>query len=294
MHIARQITAGAGALMACALITLISMMQSQWVKDHPTGAQRLGIALLIGSVACFIFWMATREKQQGTAIKNKGNFVSRGNSARMIQAGVVNYHEAPVSPIVVQPSRPEPIPRISFLGPRKIWVKMNGQRYQEGGPGSTLGAVIEIANELAREGEPESPPVREIAAQLFFCDAGGHSGRVDRAFWLDRYENTVDLDSGESKAIVLGFFKDDLWLYCWNTRRDLPVYYTSTAAKVRYLAELSRRPITDCRILPLTIQSCLIVEITLFRASNGTTIATKSYVIRRINGAEQFSIEESK
>lgn len=281
--------------MACALITLISMAQSQWVKDHPTGTERLGIALLIGAIACFIFWMLTREKQQTPAIKSNSNFVGRDNTGRMINAEVVNYHEAPASPVTPPPSPPAPISRISFLGPRKIWVEMKGQRWQEGRYGSVLGAVIDIANELARPGEPESPPIREIAAQLFFCDdAAGNSGRVDRAFWLDRYENSIDLDSGESKSIVLGFFKDDSWLYCWNKRKDLPVYYSRTIASKRSLAESLSRPITDCRTLPLTAPNYLIVEVVIFQVSSGTRIATASYVIRRKDGSEQFSVEVIK
>jgi hypothetical protein len=171
---------------------------------------------------------------------------------------------------------------------------MDGQRWQEGQPGSPKGAVIEIANELARAGEPESPRVQGIAAQLFFCDAAGKSGRVDRAFWLDHYENSIDLDSGESKAIVLGLYQDDLWLYCRNTRKDRPQFSQRNIARAVHLAEALSHPIEDCTILPLTIQSCLIVEVIIFKVSSGTTIATATYVIRRVNTAEQFSIKESR
>jgi hypothetical protein len=67
MVIVRRIVAGAGALMACALITLISMVGSQWVKDHPGGSEVLGVVLFIGCAGCFIFWVSTRDRHSTIA-----------------------------------------------------------------------------------------------------------------------------------------------------------------------------------------------------------------------------------
>lgn len=91
MKIARRIVAGGGALMACALITLISMMQTQWVKDHPIGSERLGFALLAGAIVCFIFWIATRDKPQAPPATdtNSGAKAGRDNLGTQIGGSVI-------------------------------------------------------------------------------------------------------------------------------------------------------------------------------------------------------------
>ena len=88
MHIARQIVAGAGALMGSALITLLSMTQTQWVKEHPTSAQRLGFALLVGAIICFVFWITTRERPRSES-KNEGNFAGHDNKGVQINKSII-------------------------------------------------------------------------------------------------------------------------------------------------------------------------------------------------------------
>jgi hypothetical protein len=90
MVIAGRIVAGTGALMACAFITLISMTGTQWVKDHPTGTMWLGVALLVGSIFCFMFWLATSEKRQAVPnSNNSGNFAGRDNLGAQISGSIV-------------------------------------------------------------------------------------------------------------------------------------------------------------------------------------------------------------
>ncbi len=74
--------------MACALITLISMIESQWVKDHQAGSLWLGIALLCGCVFSLIFWIATGEKSSGR-LKQTGNIAGRDNAGTQIDRSII-------------------------------------------------------------------------------------------------------------------------------------------------------------------------------------------------------------
>jgi hypothetical protein len=88
MHIARRIVAGAGALMVSALLTLVSMTGTQWVKDHPRGVLALGLALLLGAVACLVFWSLTNEKKPAH-LTNEGAFAARDNKGTQISGSII-------------------------------------------------------------------------------------------------------------------------------------------------------------------------------------------------------------
>jgi hypothetical protein len=88
MHLARRIVAGAGGLLAGALITLISMAGNQWVKDHPTEAFWIGGSLLLGAAFCFIFFVLTHEKRSAGSA-NSGNFARRDNRGIQIASSTL-------------------------------------------------------------------------------------------------------------------------------------------------------------------------------------------------------------
>jgi hypothetical protein len=293
------IATGAGVWMVDLCLQLLSSAFPEKLKPHPNIIAGIGILGLLLILFGAYQWFAHRKPSEAATIpSNSGQYAGRDAGVQIgsligdeALKAILNAHRQTAS----SPPPPAPVPRIAFLQARRIWVTVDGQRWRQGEPGSKVGAVIEIANVLAKEGEPESPLVGGIAAQLFFCDeTGSKSRRVDRAFWLDHYENAINLDSGESKAVFLGLYGNDSWLYCWNTRKDRPQFSQGNVRRAIHVAESLSLPITDCGILPLTIQNSLIVEIIIFKVSSGTQIASTAYVIRRIDAAEQFSIEEIK
>jgi hypothetical protein len=199
--------AGAGALMACALITLVSMMQSQWVKDHPAGAEKLGIALLIGAIACFIFWTVTSEKQPTPAINNEGNFVGRDNSGKMI-GNVENYYEAGKDkPSPIQP-QPEIAPTFT-IRPRVAYVAYElspgcwrecREDYQE----AKRALVIDVMRDVPPPG-PQANHSVSVLAILKFTSIG--SEHIPRAYWLDRQDYRASFLVGHKECLVVGTYE---------------------------------------------------------------------------------------
>jgi hypothetical protein len=271
------------------------MLGTQWVHQHEAIVVRVIVGLAIGCLACLGFWLLTsdppKKPQAASMSQEKGNQVGRDNSGKMFVADVLHYHEVPLQAAIPLSQPQSKIPRISFLRARKAWLKEAGQKWQKGVPGNRLGFVVEVENALATAGEPDSPPTRGIAAQLIVSMPSGLSERADRAFWLDEYKSSIDLDAGDSKAIVIGFFKDDTWSFCSNDRRVPPQFSRVWRIQKRVLESLSR-PIENWKTLPLTLQSNLTVKLIIFQASTGTEIATRKYELTKLASAEQFSFME--
>ncbi|MDR3797748.1 MAG: hypothetical protein P4K93_06325 [Terracidiphilus sp.] len=208
MHIARQIIAGAGALMAAALITLISMMQSQWVKDHPTDAQRLGIALLVGAIVCFIFWMAMREEQPSTAIKNEGNFVGRDNNGKLI-GHVEHYHEAEKDKLSPIQTKPDVAPGFT-IRPRvtHIVYELSPGCWREC-PQDSKEATRALVVDVMRDVPPPGPPTKHsvlVLAILKFSSVG--TEQIPRAYWIDRQDYRASFIVGHKESLVVGTYEE--------------------------------------------------------------------------------------
>lgn len=285
MHIARQIAAGSGALMACALITLISMTQSQWVKDHPAGAERLGIALLVGAVACFIFWAITRGKQQGTAIKTEANFVGRDNTGKMI-GHVEHYHEATVSsafppPRIEAPPQPrvfpkkelrEPPPSLGLGFVPRVKIDRDGQvfRFDEQGQ---QGLALSVLN-LPAPQTGFASDLTSVFAMLTFDQAGRRSTVINRACWIGREANEIPIEVGDTAHVLLGFSVESCWL-CFNN----PNKYGYDVVEWNHpMLDLEARTIDWIDWEPIEVE---ILIISTAQASKGQTIAHRKFQLRR-------------
>jgi hypothetical protein len=113
MHTSRRVIAGAGALMVSALITLISMTGTQWVKDHPKGTWGVGVALAVGSVGCFIFWIATREGHPSGLSGSIGAVAGRNVNGPQIGGSV--YGDSALEKILKAAAPQESVPRRLYI-----------------------------------------------------------------------------------------------------------------------------------------------------------------------------------
>ncbi len=215
--------------MASALLTLVSMVGTPWVKDHPTGVLCLAVALIIGSVGSFAFWIFTREKQP-SSLANEGNFAGRDNLGKQFYAKEIHYHEAAAvaPPLSSQPSMEmtKPVQIVSIeIGQIRIFkarFDRNGWQVDRDGP--ILLAVVEVVYRLPVPGKRATNIVPSIAASLWYRNTVGFPAKyVSKAYWLDHPANVIDIPLGETRWVVLGIQEQNQWKIFENPYSQVPV-----------------------------------------------------------------------
>lgn len=215
--------------MVCAFITLLSMVGTSWVKDHPSLVKGLLIALPLGAIGCFIFWLCTApRKVDSSPSLNKGSLIGGDNLGKQSSAGRdlidssthvegdYHYHASPTGRPTPTPSDPPKI-TLPSLAIRRAWQQVVYDASpglwrvaSQGDTNYSLMLLLWVANPLPEtrgaHGTNLSNLVAHIKIEHYI------TVQITNSYWVDELSNLVELRAGSERAIVVGqFINDDIF-----------------------------------------------------------------------------------
>jgi hypothetical protein len=227
MRKTRQVVAGSGLLMFAAIITIASTLWTSWIQINSTTVVRLIVVLGIGAIACFLFWLLTKDQASTTnhtSLPSTGQKVDAPPTSNAASYGnIVNVFPhalAPAPPpqaVAAQPNGD----RIPDLSLKVGWgtVEQDSGKFEFSEAGGQRAYIVEVIN------NPASPlgvayPARSIVARITF-KCGVRNLFIDRAYWVGREENEITLDVGSTAQILVGVLKGTQWTLYGNPTAHL-------------------------------------------------------------------------
>jgi hypothetical protein len=245
-------------------VSTVALRLSGWANTHAKQLDGALAAFSLLAIALFIFWHVTKDDTEEMGALRKE---PEGSIANSIAAGrdnfgdaisgrdihkEVHHHYPPIAikdpPISEPPRSPQPeaaaqklkIVRldrtIAFAGVG-LWEERRRI------PGGDLVWVVKVEN------PPDTPCGGYVFARLEFKTGSGEVGFVARAYWLGEKINTVKIDIGQRKSILLGMAGKGCWAYYDNPVDELPIPYTKRAEA---LIARQTKPIQQ-QYFPLTV-----------------------------------------
>lgn len=290
--ITRTVSGCGGAMLAVCIAAAVIHF-NDWMKDH-AGAVTY-IMFISGAIAfaCFLIWFFTNETSNGspatsfaaavhapiniTVSPNLSNTISQVSSPDSLATGTS----------AVPPRRTEPeIPHLLVSEVTCERLDCSNQSIRKL-PTGTPGLVLWVENPPAAEGK-RAKDVRGVAAIICFTTDAGETGRVDRAYWLEHFENQITIEVGHTKGLVIGLIQSRWWMFYSNRRRFRP-NPRRTWQNIRNMAEILSVPLEPERLLLMT---AIDAEITIISVETGYTIAKAAYRITRGEDEVPFRVEE--
>jgi hypothetical protein len=216
MRKARRVIAGAGLLMFGAIVTLASTLWSPWIQINATTVVRLMVVLGVGALICLLFWLFTRDQEidaTQTSPKSHHKIEAPLTANSTSYGNVVNVYPPalapePPPPPVAKALNDDRNPELSLkLG----WgtVEQEFGKFEFSETSGKRAYIVEVINNPAST-LGVAYPARRIVARVTFKCLGKHLF-IDRAFWVGREENEIDLDVGKTAQILVGVVRGTQW-----------------------------------------------------------------------------------
>ncbi len=180
----------------------------------------------------------------------------------------------------------ELIPQLIIKRPYKLLLDYSGLVFTDCLSSGKLGLILPVENREAVEGQ-RAVEARSMAAVVRFSGNGGLQVTAQRAYWLHRVENQINIPVGESKGVVIGLYDTAAWLYFINGRKTgLPP--RMTAGQLRNLFSQGG----NIQPYYLFLNPTVDVEVSIISVGTGHTLVKKSYRLSASLGAADFLVEE--
>jgi hypothetical protein len=242
MRKARQVVAGTGLVMLSAVLTLASILWTPWIQVNTTTVVHLIELLGSGASFCFLFWLLTKdhaaEGTQTLSSKGEGNVEAPSTSSATAHGNIVNVYVPGSSSGHQHPDVPALSPennRIPDLTLQVGWgtVEEEDFKFEFSKTGGKRAYIAEVINNPA-PANGVAYLARKIVARITFKCGAKHLF-IDRAFWVGREENEIDLEVGKTAQILAGLVNGTQWTLFenpnstpfnemeWNSQHDDPV-----------------------------------------------------------------------
>jgi hypothetical protein len=242
MRKARQVIAGAGLLMLSAVLTLASTLWTPWIQVNAATVLHLMEWLGAGASICFFLWLLTKdqatERTQTLPSKIEQNVEAPSTPSATSYGNIVNVYTAGTSSEHQPPAVTQALPadhRIPDLTLKVGWGTVEGGycKFEFNNTGGRRAYIAEVINNPAPT-HGVTYPARRIVARINFKCGAKHLF-IDRAFWVGREENEIDLAVGRTAQILVGIVNGTQWTLFenpnstpfnqmeWNAQHDEPV-----------------------------------------------------------------------
>ncbi|MDE3187544.1 MAG: hypothetical protein KGM96_08490 [Acidobacteriota bacterium] len=227
--------------MFTAALALASTLWTPWIQINSTIIVRWIVGMGIGSTTCFLYWLFTREEaaeetyasspnvEREVDVPSTANASSYGNIVNIYPPGTVPEH----SPLPVAP--PPQDNRVPDLTLKVGWgtVKQEFGKFEFIETGGNRAYIVEVINNPASTLGVAYPARRIVARITFKC--GGRHLFIDRAFWVGREENEIDLEVGKTAQVLVGLVNGTQWtlfenptstpfnLMDWDAQHEAPI-----------------------------------------------------------------------
>jgi hypothetical protein len=280
----KKFAAAAGATVTSAAFQLSTVVWPDWIKHH-TG---IVIALWIAAAALWLWWLISHMMTSG----HRTEMAAMGPVAS-INAPITNTNQAnPIfSPTFINNNVPPPAPqppptpapvRLEHLLDPNVTISSLHDRLvsnnnhiftfdMTGLP--TLTALVEN-----READLGVGLARNLVAIIRFSRDDRQIASIQRAFWMGRIENSIDLDIGQSCELVIGQILKGVWFYYDNPlQQRLPTRRVRMAEFRRMVERVQANPV-EPKVLA-SISPHLDVSIRIISLNTRDTLATRSFRI---------------
>jgi hypothetical protein len=224
MRKARQIVAAAGTVMFAMCLGIATIRWTQWVRINPTLSTYGMVVLGIGMIVCCVFWLSTNDHDkaetansppaisQRVEAPSTSNATSYGNIVNVYPPGTSLEHQPPT----VSAAPPEDS-RIPDLTLKVGWGTVEEEycKFEFSKTGGKRAYIAEVINNPAST-HGVAYPARRIVARITFKCGAVHLF-IDRAFWVGREENEIDLAVGKTAQILVGVVKGTQWMLFENS-----------------------------------------------------------------------------
>lgn len=237
----KQVVAGAGLLMFAALLTLASTLWTPWIQINASIIERLIVGLGIGATLCFMSWLSMNdsgaEMNQNSPPKIEQKIEAPSTSSATSHGNIVNiYPPGAASEQLPKPSTVLPEGnRIPDLTLKVGWGTVEEEycKFEFSETGGKRAYIVEVINNPASTHGVAYPARRIVARLAFKC--GSKNLFIDRAFWIGKEENEIDLDVGKSAQILVGTLNGSQWTLFenrnstpfsqmeWNAQHEEPI-----------------------------------------------------------------------
>lgn len=112
----------------------------------------------------------------------------------------------------------EPIVKVCALIPASLHMEDMKWRQQHDGAAGVLAVVTNMPSTSSSQGGK----AEGLAASLSFDDSSGSQIFIEKAYWLDRLENSLDLTVGSSRRVLIGVVDDSHLRVFGNTHEEDP------------------------------------------------------------------------
>jgi hypothetical protein len=290
---ANGIVSGCASAMLAIFIAAAVIHFNDWMKNHAESVTEIMYVSGAIAVFCVIAWLVMKESTNQSSPSSLpatinapiSVSVSPNFSQTASQTPSPAAHATDTISVSQRPTKPE-IPLLLAIDATRQPLDCIGQIIKKSNTG-TLGAVLWVENPPAAEGQ-RAKDATGVAAVICFTSDLGFTGRVDRAYWLDHFENQIAIEVGQTKGIVLGIAHPLFWKFYSNKRTVRP-NPRPTMQQIRNMAERLSVPLESEM---LAFQTSLEAVITIISVKTGYTIAKAAFRIVREENPSLFRIEE--
>lgn len=195
---------------------LATIRWTQWVQINSTLSTYGLVTLGIGVIACCAFWIFTNDDGKSvpsaapSLIKQKVEAPS--TSSATSTGNIVNIYP-PTAPAISLPPADPPldVARVPELSLKVGWgtIEEAEYKFEFAKIGGRRAYILELINTPA-PAHGVTYPARSIVARITF-ECGAKHLFIDRAFWMGKEENEIDLDVGRTAQVLVGIVKGTQW-----------------------------------------------------------------------------------
>jgi hypothetical protein len=230
----KRIIAGAGSVLFAIFLATALIHFNGWIQSHSTSVTYAMSGSATGAVICFVVWFLAHEDSASVVtpsihneqkVEAPATATAQGNTLNVYLSGSDTQKEkvSPRPPTrdaqeALQTPAPKELHLEHALEERFLaydYVRGGWDESSEGGAMRSL--IVNVKNPVPSPGQ-RGNSVHFLAAHLTFS-AASQSADVDRAYWLRRDENEINLDPGQSCGIVAGSLEFDRWIAHSNPYR---------------------------------------------------------------------------
>jgi len=278
------------------------MVSTQWVHDHLSVVHGIMVALLVGSISCFGFWLLTTDPPTKVDPSTKPSAPlpvetkeqrTRDVNGNLLQADKIEYHEAPAPVPSYQVNKfveKKPVLAISeHSGHEYLTYEPAEAIWNIDGKGQRM-LVVPVANPIPEDSNGESIKARRISVRLVFRFETHVVMDIERAYWVGESANEIELIGGKKKNVLVGFPRKGEWCSYENTHDTS--YTTSDWGGRRSW----RNPPTE-KSIPFPEGSSLQFEVSvLYTSGNGAVsrVASKLFIVKVVTPTGVFHCEAVK
>jgi len=294
---------------------MIGLCATVFFASHPTWANEhpIWVYAVYGITAVFLFFTILQfrpiqrlmgfqpqydsaQNQRNPTAKERGVAVAGDMDRSLIDSSVGHRYNIGDSALkilgspqpVVDSPRPNPVV-LKFLRTQTSLLYWENNKWIETShtEAAELGILLWIQNPLAGVGENPNPHARHIAAHIKF--KGDFSAQAaifsERAYWLGERENSVSIDPGKSKAVILGTYPSGVWKVWNNKIETMPPRVTAQTLRSGIYLDIQ----TPEFVNPVMCRQIIEVEVSLFEADSGRSIAQTALTIKHDKTEDVFS-----